>query len=104
LFALGLYLFSEPRDLGVNVEDLANRGKNYCRVLPTSMLTPSLQVSLTLRIYDANIRGSSCMQVEVAYLVSSLTAKIQDQIRIPSFFIQFAISRYASLGKEFTYK
>lgn len=66
------------------------------------MLTPSLQISLTLRIYEANLRGSSYMQVDVAYLVSSLAAKIQDHIRIPSFFIQFATWRYASLGKEFT--
>lgn len=77
---------------------------NYCRVLPTSILTPSLQISLTLRIYKANLRGSSCMQVDIAYLASSLAAKIQDHIRIPSFFIQFSTWRYASSGKEVTYK
>jgi len=42
------------------------------------------------------------MQVDVAYLVSSLPANIQDHIRIPSFFIQFDTWRYASLGKEVT--
>jgi len=63
------------------------------------MQTPSLQIYLTLRNYEANLRGSSSMETDVAYLVSSLAAKIQDHITIPSFFIQFATWRYASLGK-----